>query len=150
MVYKATTQRNMLLILLMIAILMLIINIGIYNGEYQGQTFILIFLSIFCFFGLFTNYEFEIKEDELNYKTLLFEYTIFHKKVNSADIHQITFKRVGWATKGAIIRLHRGINMRIIQFEPNDVMSHLETFTLSNDVTVIKSKDYLVLEKLAR
>ncbi|MFF2753041.1 hypothetical protein ACFVR1_04685 [Psychrobacillus sp. NPDC058041] len=146
MVYKATSQRNILLILLTIAILMLIINIG----EYHVQKYISILLSIFCFVGLFTTYEFEIKEDELNYKTLLFVFTVFQKKLYSADIYHVTFKRVGWATKGAIIRLHRGINIRIIQFNHKDVMSQLETFSLNNNVPVIKSKDYLVLEKLAK
>jgi len=146
MIYKARNPKAPLLILILISMLSSFVNFD----SYKGLAYFSILLFVFYISILFTTYEFKINEDELNYQVKIFGFVIIQKKISSANINQVVFKRYGWATKGAIVRLHKGLNLRIIQFNPKDVMQQLESFAITHNVSLIKSKDYLILEKMRR
>ncbi|GLC90026.1 hypothetical protein [Lysinibacillus piscis] len=82
-------------------------------------------LSIFiCLVGLMVRYEFFIEEDELFFKVKIFNIVVFSKHLRSTEIQQIHFKRYGWATKGASIIVKKGMNLRILHFKQQEVLSH--------------------------
>ena len=128
---------------LFVGIIFLIIN----NGESGVLAFLSIMLIIFSIIGFSTKTEFIVSQDKLDYVIRIYHYKVFHKKLSPGDIDKIVFKRFGWATKGASLKIHKGINLRIVQFIPKDVMHELENFALNNNVTISKSKDYLLLER---
>ncbi|WP_419962443.1 hypothetical protein [Psychrobacillus sp. BM2] len=143
MVYRLITAKSPMIIYLFVGIIFLVIN----NGESGVLAFLSILLIIFSFIGFNTKTEFIISQEELNYKIMIHGFKAFHKKLFSADIDKVLFKRYGWATKGATIKLNKGLNLRIVQFTPKDVMLQLETFAINNNVSISKSKDYLLLER---
>jgi len=143
MVYKLVTAKSPMVMYLFVGIIFLITN----NGESSILSFISILLILFIITTFNLKTEFIINQEELNYVIKIYGFNFFHKKLSSADIDKILFKRFGWATKGAILQLHKGINLRIVQFIPKDIMLQLETFAINNNVTISKSKDYLLLER---
>lgn len=78
---------------------------------------------------------------------MIFHFTVFQRNLSPTDINKVVFKRYGWATKGATLKLHKGFNIRIVQFTPNDVTTQLEKFAINNTISITKSKDYLLLER---
>jgi hypothetical protein len=56
-------------------------------------------------------------------------------------------KRIGWNTKGAIIQVKKGFNIRVVNFTPNNVFFNLIDFANENGISISKTKDYLILEK---
>ena len=60
---------------------------------------------------------------------------------------RITFKRVGWKTKLAVIKLEKGLSIRVSLFTPNTIYKDLLVFCNENNVEVKKTKDYLIIEK---
>ena len=143
MKYRLVTAKSPLVLGILVGIVFLFIN----NGESGATVFFSFLLLIIGLIGFKARTEFVISQDELNYILSIFGFILFHKKLSSSDIDQISFKRFGWFTKGAILKLHKGINVRIVQFIPKDVMFQLENFAINNDVSIIKSKDYLLLER---
>jgi hypothetical protein len=57
------------------------------------------------------------------------------------------FKRVGWATKVAIIQVEKGLNIRVVNFVPKNVFVVLIDFANKHDISISKTKYYLILEK---
>lgn len=116
-------------------------------SESRINAFLSILIIIFSIIGFSTKSEFIISQNRLDYVIRSYHYKVFHKKLSPGDIDKIVFKRYGWATKGASLKVHKGINLRIVQFIPKDVMHELENFALNNNISISKSKDYLLLER---
>ncbi|MGG4264482.1 hypothetical protein [Peribacillus simplex] len=57
------------------------------------------------------------------------------------------FTTVGWATKGVIIRLKKGLSIRIFGFKPDEVLKEILNYGKEKSISITKSKYYLVLEK---
>ena len=49
--------------------------------------------------------------------------------------------------KGAIVRTEKGLNIRVIHFNPDTVCVDLEHFANENNVSVNKTRDYKILER---
>ena len=96
---------------------------------------------------LFIQFQFEITEDCLTYQILFFRWPIYKTRISPNEIIQIRFKRVGWFTKGAIIRVHKGFNIRIVNFNPDNVFKDLLDFASRKGIPYFKAKDYRILEK---
>ncbi|PZX02449.1 hypothetical protein C7437_11141 [Psychrobacillus insolitus] len=99
--------------------------------------------------SLCTKYLFTIEEDKLIYKIFLFNINIYEKKTKKSNIKRIIFKRAGWKTKLAVIKLEKGFPIRIALFTPTTIFEDLLTFCDKNDIQVEKTKDYRILENMA-
>ncbi|WP_277585212.1 hypothetical protein [Psychrobacillus antarcticus] len=143
MVYKLVTQKSPMFMVLIFGVSLFFISIG----ESWINSILSILLIIFSIISFSTKSEFIINQDKLDYVIRSYHYKVFHKKLFPDDIDKIVFKRYGWATKGASLKVHKGLNLRIVQFIPKDVMLQLETFAVNNNISINKSKDYLLLER---
>jgi hypothetical protein len=127
----ARTQRVYLVLLLVITVFSMITNklsIGIFYFQ--------ILLFVFILVAVFITYKFRIDEGSITYQILLFTLPIYKKVVYPDQIIQVRFKRVGWGTKGAIIQIEKGLNIRIILFVPETIFEELETFAIENSIAV--------------
>lgn len=144
MMYKTTTQKQLLIYLLGIDLLLFF---GIWGDPIL--MILTILTALICVLMLFVKYEFEINEQTLLYRIQLFNYTIYVKRANAKDVQMIHFKRVSWNTRIAIVKLFKGWNMRIALFSSVDIFIELERYAERNNIEIKKTKDYKILEKMA-
>ena len=97
---------------------------------------------------LFISFKFSIHNDQLVYEILLFKKPIVIKRIYPEEIKYLKFIRVGWAKKAAIIKMKKGINIRLALLEPPKAYDHLIEFAETHEVAIVKSKDYLILERM--
>lgn len=143
MVYKLITAKSPIFLVLAYGLFFFYLSIG----ESGVSKFWSIFLLLFGVICIFIKTKFVINQDNLNYQTMVFRFTVFQRNLSPAEINKVVFKRYGWATKGATLKLHKGLNIRIVHFTPNDVTTQLERFAINNTISISKSKDYLLLER---
>nr|WP_071317168.1 hypothetical protein [Anaerobacillus isosaccharinicus]QOY38149.1 hypothetical protein AWH56_011775 [Anaerobacillus isosaccharinicus] len=142
MVYRATTQRYLLLFILVVTFVrMLFVN---------SVTVLDAILVVFVAIGLSVNYKLKIEKDTLSYQMLILTLPIYQKQVAHDKIIEIRFKRVGWATKGAIVHVKKGFNIRVILFTPQTVFEEITQFAFENNIHITKTKDYKILETKTR
>lgn len=144
MMYKTTTQKQLLIYLLGIDLLLFF---GIWGDPIL--MILTILTALICVLMLFVKYEFEINEQTLLYRIQLFNYTIYVKRANAKDVQMIHFKRVSWNTRIAIVKLFKGWNMRIALFSSVDIFIELERYAERNNIEIKKTKDCKILEKMA-
>ena len=143
--YKATVQRKLFILFIFLTLLLLI-----QGWEYIGLRIFLLFVLAFQLIAICINYSFSIEEDKVIYTTFLARFPIYKKKVAPSQIKKVVFKRVNWNTKLAVIKLHKGISIRISLFKPDNVFNELLTFCEKHTVQYEKTRDYKLLEKLKR
>ncbi|MFP7733418.1 diguanylate cyclase [Priestia aryabhattai] len=143
MLFKATTQKNMIFPLLLLKVL-LFVQVFQHN---KVVAFLLLFATLCSLLSLFIRYEFKIDKNTLTYKTYILRFKVYEKAVKPMDIQRIVFKRVSWKTELAIVRVENGWNMRISLFNPPNVFKELETFAGEFNIRVQKTSDYKLLEK---
>jgi len=80
------------------------------------------------------------------YTISIFKVVLFTKHVHAQQIKQILCKRYGWATPGAII-ITKSFNLRIVYFEPQEVMAHLDRFAQLNHIPIEKTTDFRRIHK---
>ncbi|MFE4898278.1 hypothetical protein [Peribacillus butanolivorans] len=144
MTYIARTQRVHLGLLLATIVLPPIITCNFSIGLIFYFQFL---LFIFILVAIFIQFKFRIEKNRLSYQILFLTMPIYKKVVYPKQIVQMKFKRVGWATKGVIIQVNKGLNIRIFGFAPDNVLIDLIKFANENDISTYKTKEYLVLEK---
>ena len=142
MIYKATLEKPLFLYLLGMN--------GLFVGLGLGHVIFTSLLALFCVVALFVRYEFEIEDHILRYRMKIFSFLLYQKQVNSQDVEAIHFKRTHWTTRLAVVKYQGGFNLRIMRFAPLDVFEHLVFFAESNHIEITKTKDYKILEKMAR
>lgn len=140
--FTTTTPRGSL------AIIIVLLLWSLFMGISEGLIFYfqIILLSL-VFLALFIRYKFVIEESRLTYQVLLVNVPIFIRELQPNDIQNVKFKRVGWAKKAGIIKPKKGINLRIINFSPDDVFDKLKDFVTVYDISSSKTKDYQILDK---
>ena len=141
--YKATVQRKLFILFIFLALILLI-----QGWEYIGFRIFWLFVLAFQLLALCINYSFSIEEDKVIYTTFLARFPIYKKKVAPSQIKKVVFKRVNWNTKLAVIKLHKGISIRISLFKPASVFNELMAFCENNAIQYEKTRDYKILEKL--
>ena len=57
------------------------------------------------------------------------------------------FVRVGWLSKGAIIQLEKGFNIRVTHYTPKTVIAELLDFADKEEIPILKTRDFVILEK---
>ena len=139
LIYTAKTQTNLMQFLLALGI------VGIISTK--GITGLDVILVIGIIATLCLHYKFQIDKKSLRYQIFLLSIPIYEKEVAPEQINEIKFIRVGWAKKGAIVRLEKGLNIRVILFSLDTVCDDLEHFANENNVSVNKTRDYKILER---
>lgn len=142
MVYSARTQRRVLGFLLAITVAS-ITMINFSNGLLYFQ----ILLVVFILLSIFIRFKFKIDDRYLTYQILFLAMPIYKKVIYPNQIIQMKFKRIGWTTKGSIIQVKKGVNIRVVNFSPNNVLIDLINFANENGISLSKTNDYLILEK---
>ena len=141
--YKANIQREVIIPFIFLTLLLLI-----QGWEYIGHRIFCLFMLVFHLIALCIKYSFSIEEDKVIYTTFLARFPIYKKKVAPSQIKKVVFKRVNWKTKLAVIKLHKGIPIRITLFKPDSVFNELITFCEKHTIQYEKTRDYKILEKL--
>lgn len=142
MVYNLIPQRLPVLSTIFLVILWNVIN----NYFGTSVSLFLIFLLLAVSLGS-VRFKFKINDDHLVYQMLFFKKSILRKNIYSNQIIQFKFIRVGWAKKGAIIKVNKGFNFRLTILQPQTAYDDLINFSNKHDITVLKTKDYILLEK---
>lgn len=142
LVYSARTQRRVLGFLLAITVAS-ITMINFSNGLLYFQ----ILLVVFILLSIFIRFKFKIDDRYLTYQILFLAMPIYKKVIYPNQIIQMKFKRIGWTTKGSIIQVKKGVNIRVVNFSPNNVLIDLINFANENGISLSKTNDYLILEK---
>ncbi|PSL41783.1 hypothetical protein B0H99_10126 [Planomicrobium soli] len=109
----------------------------------------LLFLLIVAVFSL-VRFKLTIYAEKMVYEILLVNKSIIKKKILPIHINQMKFIRVGWAQKAAIIKVKKGINVRLVVLEPPKAYDHLIEFATIHDIPIAKTKDYLILERMKK
>lgn len=142
--YKANTQREFIILLIFLIPLLLI-----QGWENVWLRALCLFMLLFQLTALCIKYSFSIQGDKVIYTIFFLTYPIYQKKVDPSHIKKIIFKRVNWKTKLAVIKLQKGVSIRITLFKPDSVFNELMTFCKKNDIQYEKTRDYKILEKLS-
>lgn len=143
--YNGRTQTGVLGLLLVITVasaLRYFIGVIVFDAIFYLQ----ILLALFLLLSIFIRFKFVIDGGYLTFQTLFFLIPIYTKVLFPNQINQIKFKRVGWATKCAIIQVNKGFNVRIVNFKPGKVFVDLIDFANEKGISISKTKDYLIME----
>ena len=143
MKYSATSQRQLILLR---ALLVLIVSIS--NWHISSVKWLSITIFVIIFLMAFLKYTLLVNKHTISYAIQLFGLTIYNKKIGPSDIKKIIFKRIGWKSKLAAIKVHKGLPIRVALFRPENVYDDLIVFCEENGVYYDKTKDYKIIEKM--
>ncbi|MGB3261990.1 hypothetical protein [Paenisporosarcina sp.] len=132
--------------IVMTIIFVLFMNVVV---DYFGgvSSLYLLVLLIAVVFALI-RFRFHIYDENLVYEILIFGKSIVKQRIFPEDISQMKFTRIGWAKKAAKIKVNKGFNVRLAVLEPPKAYDHLIEFAKKHDITIVKTKDYLILERM--
>ena len=144
MVYKARTQQGVHVFFAVMAAYLLVTG---WDSVYlRTFTFMAMGLNLLA---LFVKFEFVIGADDVTLRTHLFQLKCYEKRVDKDSIKQVVFKRAGWKTKSATIKLNQGFPIRLHSFSPDTLFEELQAFCETHDIPYTKTHDFLLLEKLS-
>ncbi|RDW20074.1 hypothetical protein CWR48_04945 [Oceanobacillus arenosus] len=141
--FNGRTQKTIIFFLLIIFSQTLFDGIGP-NIYYIFK----IFFAMFLIATLLLHFDLTIYEDKITYQITLLNISIYKKVLSANQITQMKFTRVGWSTKGTIIKTANGLNIRVHGFSPNAVYEQLVDFANKNNINTTKTKNYQILEKM--
>ncbi|MCD5324350.1 MULTISPECIES: hypothetical protein [Pontibacillus] len=137
MTYTARTQRGVLAFFLAIAV----------GSITWVDLYVQLVIALVILFCICLTFKLEMNERSLTFQVSFFNFRIYKREQTADQISHITLKRVGWTTKGAVVQIKKGMNLRISRFAPENVFEDLVGFADRNGIAVSKTKDYEVLEK---
>jgi len=120
---------------------------NILNGINGGSRVLYVLILLLATVLLLISFKFSIHKSHLVYEIVIIKKTIVSKRINPEDINYMKFIRVGWAKKAAIIKVKKGFNIRLAILEPPTAYDHLLEFAETHEVAIVKTKDYLILER---
>lgn len=104
-------------------------------------------ITLLIALSILINYELKIEEDKITYTIYLYHLKIYQKRVTPEQIKQLRLKRLGWTSKGAIIQVHQGMNLRVINFMPHDFDDELTKFANRHSIAIWRNKDYELVKR---
>lgn len=143
MKYDRTTSRQLILSLAFLGLAVSISSWHIPSVKWVSLT-----VFVFCICNAFVTYQVVINKHTIRYTIKLFGLKIYNKKIIHTDVIKITFKRMGWNAKLAVIKVRKGLSIRVGYFKPNDVYKGLIVFCEENEIQSEKTKDYKIIEKM--
>ncbi|WP_336045699.1 hypothetical protein [Solibacillus ferritrahens] len=141
MKYDRTTSRQLILSLAFLGLAVSIASI-------PSVKWVSLTVFIFGVCNAFVTYQVVINKHTIRYTIKLFGLKIYNKKIIHTDVEKITFKRIGWNSKLAFIKVQKGLSIRIGYFKPNDVYKDLIVFCEENEIPYKKTKDYKIIENM--
>ncbi|MGN8646656.1 hypothetical protein ACTNEO_10755 [Gracilibacillus sp. HCP3S3_G5_1] len=118
-------------------------------SAYFGSSLLLflLYLLVVIVFASSIRFKFKIHVNHLVYQVLLFKKSIIKKKMAPDQVEQMKFIRAGWAKKAAIIKLEKGMDIRLAVIYLEEAYEHLLEFAEKHDISIVKTNDYLTLER---
>ncbi|MFY3790882.1 hypothetical protein ACOQFO_04100 [Ureibacillus sp. MALMAid1270] len=147
MVYYARNQRDALGFLLGILVAKSVAVYFIGAFQFGALFFVEICLMIYILLLFFMKFTIKIDNELLTYQVFLFSWRVYIKVLTPDQISYIQFRRVGWASKGAVVHVKKGLNVRVYNFKAENILKDLIHFANEHQISFSKSKDYLILEK---
>lgn len=144
MVHQGKIQRWLLIIMLMAINLPPLLLNSFPNGF---ALYIQLFVSALIVLALFIKVLVKVRGSNIVYRVELWSAPLYYKTVYIEEIHRIEFKRSNWASKVAVVRVKKGIDLRFALFA-DGLFGDLSQFAERNDLELRKSKDYRTIEKL--
>ena len=143
MKYGASTPRQLIL-------LIAFINLTVYipNWHNPSVKWVSLMVFVFCVCNAFVTYQVVINKHTIRYTIKLFGLKIYNKEIVHTDVAKIIFKRIGWNSKLAVIKVRKGLSIRVAYFKPDDVYKDLIVFCEENAIQYEKTKDYKIIEKM--
>ena len=99
---------------------------------------------------VFIQYTVSIENDEIRLVAHIFHLKLYRKNVPVSKMKKILFKRVGWAKKSALIILRTDNRFRFPYDSPSEAFDVLEQFAIKNNIEYKKTRDYVIVEKMAK
>ncbi|MER1956991.1 MAG: hypothetical protein ABS942_06410 [Solibacillus sp.] len=143
MKYDRTTSRQLILSLAFLGL-----AVSISSWHIQSVKWVSLTVFVFCVCNAFVTYQLVINKHTIRYTIKLFGLKIYNKKIIHSDVIKITFKRMGWNAKSAVIKVRKGLSIRVGYFKLNDVYKDLIVFCEENEIQFEKTKDYKIIEKM--
>ncbi|MBD3107492.1 hypothetical protein IEO70_03865 [Bacillus sp. AGMB 02131] len=144
MIYTIKTQRGILTFLFALNSASLLFES---EGASQYIFYLQCAIQIVILIGLIIKYELKIDDGYLSYRMSLFGMEFYKKRITPQQIKQMKFVRVGWLSKGAIVQMEKGFNIRVTHFSPETVVAELLDFAHKHEVPIFKTRDFVILEK---
>lgn len=143
MKYSAISQRILILFMAFLCLFVSFLSWDISSVKWVSLT-----IFIFCVLLAFLKYTLVLNKHAILYTIQLFGLTIYSKEIVPTKIKEIIFKRTGWKSKLAAIKVHKGIPIRVALFKPESVYDDLIVFCEQNAVPYHKTQDYTIIEKM--
>ena len=143
MKYDRTTSRQLILSLACLGLAVSISSWHIPSVKWVSLT-----VFVFCICNAFVTYQVVINKHTIRYTIKLFGLKIYNKEIIHKEVAKITFKRIGWNSKLAVIKVRKGLSIRVGYFKPTDVYKGLIVFCEKNEIQYEKTKDYKTIEKM--
>ncbi|MCA0970697.1 hypothetical protein LCM20_08865 [Halobacillus litoralis] len=89
----------------------------------------------------------EIQAHSLYYRISFLKKTLFEKEIKAEDISSIKFFRSGMNEKAATVYREGGRKVRFVVFKVHHAYDLLEAFGDVNDVKMMKTKNYIMLQR---
>ncbi len=106
-----------------------------------------LFVSALIVLAFFMKARVKVRDSNIIYRVELRGLPLYYKTVYIEEIRRIEFKRSNWASKVAVVRVEKGIDLRFALFG-DGLFEDLSQFAKRNDLELRKSKDYQTIEKL--
>lgn len=132
--FKGKNERGILIFLLGINVLSMVLYFP--SGILAFLQLSLVFLLLLL---VFFRYTLRIENGLIAYQVLFFTLVIWKKELNPQQIMHLTFKRVGWSNQCVVIQSKQMINLRIINFTPENVYQELALYAHRNGIPINKS-----------
>ncbi|MHA6261385.1 hypothetical protein ACXYMX_16095 [Sporosarcina sp. CAU 1771] len=147
MVYNAKTQRGPLVVIFLILLVVLILSLR--NGGGSWMLYLHIPFTLLVLAAIFINFGFKISNGVLKFQIRIFTLPIYAKEINHEEIDGLKLTRVGWKKKCAVVQNRKGLNFRILAFNPESIFNDLIAFATDYKIPITKTKDYIILEKMS-
>ena len=107
--YSRTTSRKLILSL---SFLVLAVSIASWHNPSVKWVSLAVFVFGVC--NAFITYQVVINKHTICYTIKLFGLKIYNKKIIHTDVIKITFKRMGWNAKLTVIKVRKGLPIRVL------------------------------------
>lgn len=144
MVHQGKVQRWLLVIMLLAVNLPPLLLSSLPDGF---ALYFQLFVSALIVLALFIEARVKVRDSNIIYRVELWSLPLYYKTIYAEDIRRIEFKRSKWASKVALVRVKKGIDLRFALFG-DGLFEDLSQFAKRNNLELRKSKDYQTVEKL--
>lgn len=145
MEYNTAVQRA---VAVFVAISMLVLAIPSWGNNLITWVSGMVVFLLLVLSGV--SYRLYVNDETIRYQIRLVGQVLYTKHVLADEIKHMSFRRSNWKAKSTIIKVKRGFAIRVVLFKPETVYEDLLNFCARNGVAYDKTRDYKIIEKLAK